>query len=221
MKKRLFIFILLLTLCLLITGCNDNSNDVIDNENEIGNISEGNSLLNPEMEWWELFNPNGFDTVAALINNPNDIPIDVTYDLVYYKEGKEVARSEMYSNYSILPKGKSIIWGNEGIPKSEDVDDIKMENVIVTESLVTPIDGTIELDGIGTECELYFLPMFDQEPSYLSAWFVFYNDENGNDRFDKGEISYVDNGSVNTEDRWICIDPIGGYTDYDIYFTAY
>ena len=29
------------------------------------------------MEWRELYNPNGLDTVTAVISNPNDVPIDV------------------------------------------------------------------------------------------------------------------------------------------------
>lgn len=220
MKKKSLLLLVVLIFCLLITACG-NESVTLEENNDTNSVDSGSEFKSPEIEWWELYNPNGFDTVTVLISNPNDIAIDVTYDLVYYKDGKEVSRSEGFSNFSILPNHKDIIWANNDIPKSSDVDDIKLENVTVVEAYEKPIDGVIELDGIGTECELYFLPILDEVPSYLSAWFVFYNDLNGNDMFDKGEILLVDNGSVNTEDRWICIDPVENYTDVDVYFTAY
>ena len=233
MKKKCLLFIMFIVLCLLITGCAGESNENVDvKDNEINEVidepkddvnvktNEG-ELLAPVMEWWELYNPNGFDTVTALISNPNNVAIDVSYDLVYYKDGKEVARNEMFSNYGILAGQKDVIWANYDIPKSVDVDDVKMENVYVSESTIAPINGTIELDGIGTNCELYFLPIFDSTPSSIKAWFVFYDDVNNNDKLDKGEFAFVGDGNYIVEDRWMCVEPLAHYTDFDIYFTAY
>ena len=237
MKKTKLLSIMFIVFCLLITGCsNGNSSteepkveetsEVINEQektDESENIINENGLKNPTMEWWELFNPNGFNTVAALITNTNDISIDVSYDLVYYKDGKEVARNEMCSNYAILPGHQDIIWSNYEIPSKEEVDDIKMENVFVSESSYTPIDGEFELDGIGTEGELYFLPLLDKEPTFLSAWFVFYIDNNSNDKIDKDEVYYVANSGYDlVDDRWIMVEPLDfNYTDVDVYFTAY
>lgn len=235
--KRIKLLLVLLTLCLLITGCSDKKEEIKEEpkqetSNEVINETEENKeeitvnengLKNPTMEWWELFNPNGFNTVAALITNTNDVPIDVSYDLVYYKDGKEVSRSEMYSNYAILPGHQDIVWGNYEIPSKDEVDDIKMENVFVSESSYTPIDGEFELDGIGTEGELYFLPFLEKEPTFLSAWFVFYIEDDNNNKIDKGEVYYVANSGYElVDDRWIMVEPLDfNYTDFDIYFTAY
>lgn len=235
--KRIKPLLVLLTLCLIITGCSDKKEEIKEGpkqetSNEVINETEENKeeitvnengLKNPTMEWWELFNPNGFNTVAALITNTNDVPIDVSYDLVYYKDGKEVSRSEMYSNYAILPGHQDIIWGNYEIPSKDEVDDIKMENVFVSESSYTPIDGEFELDGIGTEGELYFLPFLEKEPTFLSAWFVFYIEDDNNNKIDKGEVYYVANSGYElVDDRWIMVEPLDfNYTDFDIYFTAY
>ena len=54
--------------------------------------SQGSELSDPILEWWELYNPNGFNTFTGVISNPNNIAVDVTYDLVYYKNGEEVVR---------------------------------------------------------------------------------------------------------------------------------
>lgn len=234
MKKVRLVSIMFIVLCLLITGCSNNSNESKVNEgpqNEATNnvadapvaTANENVLSSPVMEWWELFNPNGFNTITALITNPNEVPIDVTYDLVYYKNGNEVARSEGFINFTIMPNHKDIIWANVDIPKSDDVDDIKMENIFVSEAQETPIDGTFELDGIGTEGELYYLALLDKEPTFLNAWFVFYNDTNNNGQFDKGEIHFVANSGYElVDDRWIVVEPIDfNYTDVDVYFTAY
>lgn len=225
--KKTISMILILIICLLFTGCSENKPQ--EDEPQVTEKVDNNQvevktdvLLSPVMEWWQIFNPNGFDTFTALITNPNDKTIDVSYDLVYYKDGKEVARNEYFANYNILPNHQDIIWANYDILKADEVDEVKMENVVVTEATTSPIDGTFELDGIGTRGELYYLALLDKEPTYMSAWFVFYTDENNNDKFDKGEIHYVENKGYELEDKWIVVEPLDfNYTDVDVYFTAY
>ena len=62
--------------------------------------------------------------------------------------------------------------GNFILVDKDEVDDIKMENVFVSESSYTPIDGEFELDGIGTEGELYFLPFLEKEPDIINDKFI-------------------------------------------------
>ena len=112
---------------------NENNTNISDSqiiENDDSDISV--SLKNPKLEWCQLYNPNGFDTVTGILSNPNNVDIDVTYDLVYYKNGKEVARSEDFSNFNVSPKHNDVIWANVDIPKASDVDEIKMENIQVS-----------------------------------------------------------------------------------------
>ena len=125
MKKRK-IFLLMLCLFILV-GCsnkeNNNENNNLNN-NESNPEEENISLKDPIVEWCELYNPNGFDTITCVISNPNKVDIDFTYDLVFYKDGKEVSRQEDWSKYQISSKHDDVIWGNVGIPNSIDVDEV-------------------------------------------------------------------------------------------------
>lgn len=230
MKKISLILIGCLILGLLLTGCgeSDSGSDskettavaetTIPEETTPAALAE---LAAPVMEWWELYNPNGFDTFTAVIKNTNSIPVDVSYDLVYYKDGEEVGRSEYFTNFSILPGKKDIIWANFDIPKSEDVDDVKMENVTVTEATYGAIDGNYEYLGIdGNEALFNF--EFDSKPTLATITFLLYNDNNGNGQCDKGEIVITSIAPLMEKSGTVSFDTdVVPYTDYEVYFSAY
>ena len=230
MKKISLILIGCLILGLLLTGCgeSDSGSDskettaaaetTIPEETTPAALAE---LAAPIMEWWELYNPNGFDTFTAVIKNTNSIPVDVSYDLVYYKDGEEVGRSEYFTNFSILPGKKDIIWANFDIPKSEDVDDVKMENVTVTEATNGAIDGNYEYLGIdGNEALFNF--EFDSKPTLATITFLLYNDNNGNGQCDKGEIVITSIAPLMEKSGTVSFDTdVVPYTDYEVYFSAY
>lgn len=242
MFKRMLFLILALIMCFNLVACGNSTNSGDENTKEsstqrneetptdattskdvVDDTVENNSteLAAPIMEWWELYNPNGFDTVTAVISNPNNVPIDVTYDLVYYKDGKEVARNEAFSNFEILPGHKDVIWANADIPKSTDADDIKMENVTVSESYYAPINGKSEYVGT-TDGEVYFDFTFESKPTLATIWFVLYSDKNQNKQFDKGEIVVVSTASLMDQTGRVSFETTGySYTDYEVFFTAY
>ena len=233
MKKRILLLTGCLMICLLLAGCGSTTDDVQDVQNytavQGSTGAMGNDPVNdhpaelaaPVMEWWELYNPNGFDTLTAVISNPNDVPIDVSYDLVYYKDGAEVARNEYFSNFSILPGHKDIIWANYDIPKSTDADDVKMENVTVSESYDTPIDGKYEYIGT-TDGEAYFDFTFESKPTLATIWFVLYSDKNQNGQFDPGEIVVTSTASLMEQTGRVSFETdVFSYTDYEVFFTAY
>ena len=233
MKKRTLIPAVCLLLCLLLAGCGSTDAPVQDVQNETPApevaVPETNDtadepaveLAEPVMEWWELYNPNGFDTVTAVISNPNNAAIDVSYDLVYYKGGEEVARSEYFTNFGILPGGRDIIWANYDIPASTDVDDVKMENVTVSEAYDTPIDGTYEYVGT-TDGEAFFDFTFDSKPELATITFLLYNDENGNSQCDKGEIVVTSIASLMEQTGRVSFETTGySFTDYEVFFAAY
>lgn len=233
MKKRILLLTGCLMICLLLAGCGSTTDDVQDVQNDTAvqgsTGAMGNDPVNdhpaelaaPVMEWWELYNPNGFDTLTAVISNPNDVPIDVSYDLVYYKDGAEVARNEHFSNFSILPGHKDIIWANYDIPKSTDADDVKMENVTVSESYDTPIDGKYEYIGT-TDGEAYFDFTFESKPTLATIWFVLYSDKNQNGQFDPGEIVVTSTASLMEQTGRVSFETdVFSYTDYEVFFTAY
>lgn len=236
MMKRVFLFMLTLSMCLCLTACGSNTNtdtksscedntqkteetvaDVVNSEAD----DETGELAVPVMEWWELYNPNGFDTFTAVITNPNSVAIDVSYDLVYYKGGKETARNESFANFSILPGREDIIWANYDIPKSTDVDEVKMENVVVTETSYEPIDGKYEYVGT-TDGEAFFDFTFDSKPTLASITFLLYNDNNQNGQFDKGEIVVTSTTSLMEQTGRVSLETdVYSYTDYEVFFTAY
>ena len=222
MKKRK-IFLLMLCLFLLV-GC---SNKEKNNENNNLNNNESNpeeeniSLKDPIVEWCELYNPNGFDTITCVISNPNKVDIDFTYDLVFYKDGKEISRQEDWSKYQISSEHKDIIWGNHDIPKSIDVDEIKMENITVSKSYYESIDAEIKyIETIDDEA--YFSVKHDKKPTLSNITFLLYNDKNKNKKCDKGELvvtSIAD--TMEKEDKVSFVTEGYDYTDYEIYYNAY
>lgn len=230
MKKRSLSLIALLLIGLLLTGCggtNGGAENVPDEtvapDSTVNDAVDAPAaeLLPPVMEWWELYNPNGFDTVTAVISNPNDVAIDVSYDLVYYKDGVEVARNEYFSNFSILPGHEDVIWANYDIPKSTDADDVKMENVTVSESGYAPIDGKYQYVGT-TDGEAYFDFTFDSKPTLATIWFVLYSDGNQNGQFDQGEIVVTSTASLMEQTGSVSFETSGySFTDYEVFFTAY
>ena len=195
-------------LCLfLLVGCsnkeNNNENNNLNN-NESNPEEENISLKDPIVEWCELYNPNGFDTITCVISNPNKVDIDFTYDLVFYKDGKEVSRQEDWSKYQISSKHKDIIWGNHDIPKSIDVDEVKMENITVSKSYYESIDAEIKyIETIDDEA--YFSVKHDKKPTLSNITFLLYNDKNKNKKCDKGEAVVTSNADTMEKEfilRW-------------------
>lgn len=236
MKTKKFLLSLCLILCMLLAGCGgktENTTNVSDDASaaEQTDTAEpsGNdateapddALADPVLEWCDLYNPNGFDTVTGVITNPNSVPIDVSYDLVYYKNGTEVARSEDFADFDILPGHKSVIWANYDIPKASEADDIKMENIIVTKAYHTPIDGTWEYVGT-TDGEAFFDFTFDRQPTLADITFLLYNDTDGNGECGKGEIVVTSTASLMEQTGRVSFETTGyDYTDYEVIFSAY
>lgn len=184
--------------------------------------SQGSELSDPILEWWELYNPNGFNTFTGVISNPNNIAVDVTYDLVYYKNGEEVVRNEDFANFSILPGGKSIVWANWDIPESSKVDEVKMETTFIGKTNYPPINGKYSEGRREGNSEIVDFE-FEEKPTVAEIIFLLYNDYNKNGKFDKGEIvgTSIDNildqkkGSASFD---VDVSP---FTNYEVYFTAY
>ena len=235
MKKLSLLLACCLIICLILTGCGGKNGDTptvpdstqSSNEQETANepSNEGEKtdsaeLKAPVLEWWELYNPNGIDTITGVMENTNDVAVDVSYDLVFYKEGAEVSRLEDFANFSILPHGRDILWANVNIPKSTDADDVKLENVIVTESAYPPIDGKYEYAGT-TDGEVFFDFEFDSKPQLANITFLLYNDKNGNKQFDKGEIVVTSTDSLTEKTGRVSFEATGyDYTDYEVFFNA-
>lgn len=236
MKKVLLLAVSCLMACSLLAGCgsgntvNEANNQEVTNaaDNQVNNQADNHAdstdteqLKDPVLEWWQLYNPNGFDTITGVISNPNKVAIDVTYDLVYYKGGKEVHRNEMFSNFSISPEHEDVLWANVDIPKSEDVDDVKMENIIVGKAYYEPISAKYEfaeaIDG-----KAYFDFEFEKKPTVGTVWFLLYNDNNNNEKLDKGELIVTSLAStLEQKDRLYFDADVFPYTDYEVYYNAY
>ena len=231
MKKLIYIFLIIL-LCLalfILGGCakkeTQTTEDSITNDENLTindeNSEVSESLKEPILEWCQLYNPNGFDTITGILSNPNNVDIDVTYDLVYYKDGKEVARSESFSNFNVSPKHNDVIWANVNIPKASDVDEIKMENIQVSESYYKSMDADIKYLETKDD-EAYFSVKYDKEPTFNNITFLLYNDENKNKKCDQGElvVTSIDN-TMENEDKVSFVTEGYNYTDYEIYYNAY
>lgn len=228
--KNKKIFLLILCLFLLV-GCSNkessSESNNLNNDVDVNNSEVGSSLKDPIVEWCQLYNPNGFDTITCVISNPNTVDIDITYDLVFYKDGNEVSRQEEWSNFQISPKHKDVIWGNVDIPKSIDVDEVKMENITVTKAYYESIDADIKyVETI--EDKAYFSVKHTKKPTIDYIYVFYYNDINNNKKCDKGELNVVGSFSTTDIESKFDVDTnvVGSkygidYNEYEIYYNAY
>lgn len=193
---------------------------LLKSDNGVTSEDDGPELIAPVMEWWDLYNPNGMNTITAVIRNDNNVAVDVSYDLVYYKNGNEVGRSEEFTNFGILGKGKDVVWANVGIPQADEVDEIKMENVMVAEAYKEAIDGKYEYLGV-TDGEAMFRFQFDKKPALANIMFILYNDNNSNKKCDKGEIVVTSNDAIMEQTGEASFSTEGyDFTDFEVHFNA-
>lgn len=230
MKKRILFTVLCFIMCIIFTACGTqpevtpSESDVPNKTSEISEISDEittEELKAPVMEWWELYNPNGFDTLTAVITNPNEVAVDVSYDLVFYKSGTEVSRIEGCFNEGIAPGTKDVIWANFDVPSSVDADDVLMENIFVAESAYPPVNGTYEYKGV-TDGEAYYDFKFEKPITLATIQFLLYNDNNDNKQCDKGEIVVNDTQSLMEQEGTVSYETEGyDYTDCEVFYKAY
>lgn len=204
---------------LLLSGCNNNQNNNAANEN---NQNEQNiSLKEPILNWCQLYNPNGFNTITCVITNPNNEDIDITYDLVFYKDGKEVDRKDSYSNFQVSNKHNEVIWSNSNILSNEKVDEIKMENIIVSPASKKSINAEIKYKET-IENEIYFIIKHEKTPTIDNVTIFLYKDKNNNDICDKGELVITDTYTSTSIEDTFSIETDGiDYDSYEIYYNAY
>lgn len=198
MKKRIVLFICFLITCILLVGCGNEISEPITPEtiDESGNTTIGQSDLKfPDMKYWDLYNPNGFDTFTAIVYNPNNVDIDISYDLVFLKDEVMVSKIEGCYNGSVSPNSEDIIWINYNVPSADKVDSVKMENVVINESLYTPIPCKYEFEGI-IDNKICYNYSFEKPLSSGLVNFLLYNDNNGNNMCDDGEIVVVEQSSI-------------------------
>lgn len=233
--------------CFLLTGCkskpeviapdtvisdetNDYTNNNIDNtdtsvvfDEDEEFVPEPEELKDPELVWCQLYNPNGFNTVTGFLRNPNSVDIDVTYDMVFYKDGKEVYRGEDWACVQVSPNHDDIIWDNWDLPNPEDVDDIKMEVKYVTEAYYHSMDAKIEEDHVD-DGNAYYKVTFDEKPTLANIWFVLYLDKNKNGKCDLGEIDSTSYASTTEKEDIVYYETNvygDNYDSVEIYYNAY
>ncbi len=228
MKKRSFLLTVFLILCLLLAGCGGKDTPEKPTPDPVGPSEDpGQDPKTPDaqlqdvtLESWELYNPNGFDTLTAVISNPNAEAIDVTYDVVYFKDGAEVARNKDYTGFSLLPNSRNIVWANWDVPASGEADEVKLDNIKVSKAYYKPINGKYEYAET-TGGEVFFDFTFDSKPELAEITFLLYNDDNENGCYDQGEIVVTSTASLMEQSGRVSFTAEGyAYTDYEVFFIA-
>lgn len=234
--KKIF---LLTTFVLLLAGCgSDSSSTNASTDNGTSDSSDNNkngsfdkpenndaseTLKNPILEWCQLYNPNGFNTITCIVTNPNKVDIDITYDMVFYKDGKEVYRGTEWANFNIAPNQSDIIWANSDIPDSTEADEVKMENIFTGKSYYPSVKAEIEFSH-ADEDNTYFSVTHKEKPALTTIWFLLYNDDNKNSKCDKGELVITSLASTTEKEDTVFVENNVGnqnFTNYEIYYTSY
>lgn len=179
------------------------------------------SLKEPELLWGQVYNPNGFNTVTGVVHNPNDVAVDMSFNVIFYKDGVEVGRSEDYLAIGIATDHDEVIWGNYDIPDPNDVDEVKLDIIEVTESFYQPVTAHYEYTET-VENIANFDFKFEQPITMATVWFLLYNDDNGNKKLDEGELVTTWITYTEAQEDTLNFDTSAfTYTDYEIYYNAY
>lgn len=222
MKRILSVLLALVLMLGLLAGCTKPVGPVQPSESRPVYVDPG-EIKEPVIELYQLYNPNGFDTFTAILSNPNPFDIDVAFDVVFYKNGKEVARSEDWFANSISPSRGSLIWGNWGIPKDAEVDDVRLEVTGLNASYAPAIEAKYKLAET-TASQAFYDFVFEKAPQNVVVWFVLYNDNNGNGRLDAGEIVSCwleESFAGDVKQRFSHDTDAWSYTNVEVYYNAY
>lgn len=191
MKKIIMMMGLVISLCFTIYGCGENNQfnrnpEGIDTENYQDNSEI--EIMNPVVDWWKLY--KGIDKrncVTLQVTNPNNFPIQFSYDLVYYKNNEVVKTETKWAMTGIDSNKAGIIYGDIDIPSSNAVDRIELENVEVTKFEWKVLQGTFEKSFIDNGIQ-YFDVKFSDKPDHVEIWVVLYNDLNNDKKVQKNEF---------------------------------
>lgn len=153
MKKAVTLF-LAMVLSLGFTGCGDDNNN--------GNTPEEQeefdfTVKEPELVCWKVLTHTGIPTFVGIIKNNNKVPVDITFNLEFYKDGKKIyVFDDMY--YNCLPAGeKGMVWATKmeslDVAGPEHADKVKFVYTYADKSYYTPmkvktITDSQEADGL-------------------------------------------------------------------------
>lgn len=222
MKKFLLLTLSLCLGMLLFAGCaSDSANDNNDDYRYSNEYEESLNLEDPILEWYQLYNHNGFNTFTGVLSNPNDCDIDTTYDIVFYKDGNEVSRIEYCLANNVSPKHNELLWANSNIPKASDVDEVRLENFATDFAFNDSIDATYELVSNDEVIGEYKFK-FDKKPVVASVSFLLYKDLNKNKKCDSGEVVITSiSSSFEKEDTFSYDAESYDYDSVEVYYNAY
>ena len=223
MKKKILSIIFIFALCIILTGCMNNtynSVEVIDDNNSSSITLEENNLKEPEVEWCKLYNPNGYNTLTCLIKNNNDIDIDYYYDVEFYKDGKKVEPKnldeyENWQNLSIEPGKEALVWYNHELPSANEVDEVRLVNGVVNEAYSPSISSTYK--KVREEGRyIYYNIKANKIGNGTAVWVMYYNDNNNDKKVQKNELVVCGLYNVKSKDDEIAIET-GVYDYTDLY----
>lgn len=184
-------------------------------------------LKDPEVVWWDIYQEDDVQVLVAQIENPNDIQIDVAFDVAFYKGNTEVHR-ENFSSERYIPANGSH-FHDYIMMTSEDmgIDDVRLENIRTTVPGDAPITGTykiIETDESQEEGEtsLSIQVTLNAPATHKYIEIALYTDMNKNKHPDRGEVVAFLTETLESESEIITFDTTGyEYEDYEILLTAY
>lgn len=222
MKRIISVLLAFILMLGLLAGCTKPVVPVQPGESKPVYV-DPTDVKEPVIDFWEIYNPNGIITFSAVLSNPNAFDIDITFDVVYYKNGKEVARSNDWWANSMSPSHGTLIWGNWEIPKPAEVDEVRLDVSYVGAACSPAIETKYKLAET-TASQAFYDFTFASEPSVITVWFALYNDSNGNGRLDKGEIVTCwleSSSSGDLKQRFSHDTDFTSYTNVEVYYNVY
>lgn len=231
MKRLAALIALLLALCLVLTGCGGNGGHGGDDGHggyDNPDYGDEDTIKDPVIDWWKVYIDTAKNKcVTVQVSNPNNFPIQFSYDLVFYKDNQVVQTESFWAMTGLAPDKPGIIYGDYKMPSPSEVDDVRLENIQATKFEWRLIEGTFTETFI-ERGQQYFDIKFPEKPDSTEIWAVLYNDTNNDGKVQAeefvamGALAFFD--SIYEQEGELTLPlPDDGfmYTDYQIYCLAF
>lgn len=174
-------------------------------------IKEENAEIQAaSIEWWTIKTNTGIPTLVAELKNNNAVPIDINFDVDYYKDGEIIkTRDDLYA--ISIPTGEGIlIYDTWEIPESADK--IRINYTYLAESTRTsvPVIITSEKQTQDTiNLEYKINDSFEEFDAYI-AYFL-------NDKL----VAFDEKSFFQGEELTWSSTPLEKFDTYRLYTKAY
>lgn len=124
-------------------------------------------------EWTDIKTNTGIPTFIGELKNPNSYPVDVTFDLTFYRGDEVYTEEDFYAN--CIAGGESVlVWGTPDIPLDAE-NRVDYEFTYVGESMYDPVPIRVTTNQLVVEGGPHIYVDIDEEFVIAEVGIVYYS----------------------------------------------